>query len=111
MANEEQVWALLRSRGFEMVDPGSLSFDEQIATFAEAETIVAPHGGALTNMVFATGATVIELFEPGYVNPCFYAMAERSGHRYWYLIGEGRRADMLIEPERLLATVEAAAGD
>jgi len=109
VSNEDEVWSLLRSRDFEMVDAGTLSLDAQIALFADAAVVVAPHGGALTNIVFAREAKVIELFEPGYLNPCYYALAERSGHEYWHIIGEAQsRGDFRVEVSQLAETLAAA---
>ena len=49
---EPQLWPHLERQGFTRVDPGSLSVQEQIDWFAAADVIVAPHGAALSNLVF-----------------------------------------------------------
>ncbi len=60
--NEDEIFLALAPLGFERVVPGEMSVAEQIATFSGARTIVAAHGAALTNMIFAPrGATIIEL--------------------------------------------------
>lgn len=87
VANEDDVWALLEPLGFRMVDAGRLPLEEQVALFADASVVVAPHGGALTNVAFGSSLTVVELFDPEYVNPCFYALADACGHEYWYVVG------------------------
>jgi capsular polysaccharide biosynthesis protein len=109
VANESDVWALLAPLGFEMVDAGALTLDAQIALFAHAAFVVAPHGGALTNILFSRHTSVVELFEPGYVNPCYYALADRCGHEYWYLIG-GSTDDggIDVDVEQLRLTLAAA---
>jgi capsular polysaccharide biosynthesis protein len=91
--NEEAVVAVLRARGFESVDPGALSVVEQIRTFAEAAVIVAPHGAALVNLVFASaGARVIELFPAGSLLPDFWRLASGvPGLEYRYLSAPGGR--------------------
>jgi hypothetical protein len=90
--NEGQVVELLAGRGFTVVDPGTMPVAEQIRTFAEAEWIVAPHGAALANLVFASpGASVIELFAPDYVQGCYWMLADCvRGLGYRYLVGAGR---------------------
>ncbi len=109
VTNEDAIWELLKARGFELIDPGLLRFDEQVAVFAEAAVIVAPHGGALTNIVFGEGACVVELFEPSYVNPCYYVLAARSGHDYWYVVGAPEAGgNIRIDPSQLEATLAAA---
>jgi capsular polysaccharide biosynthesis protein len=88
VTNEDEIVSLLRPLGFDVVDPGALSLNEQIAMFADAEVVISPHGGALTNVVFGRDAAVIEIFDPDYINPCYYAMADRCDHEYWYVVGE-----------------------
>lgn len=87
--NEDQVIQLLEQYGFETVSMDGKSLQEQISLFANAEAIVAPHGAALTNLLFIQpGTKVIELFPYGYVNNCFYALANYANACYFYLQGE-----------------------
>ncbi len=90
--NEAALVDVLSELGFTIVDPGAMPVAEQIRTFAEAEWIVAPHGGALTNLAFASpGASVIELFAPDYVQGCYWKLSSCvSGLTYRYLVGAGR---------------------
>jgi hypothetical protein len=92
VTNEADVMRTLASEGFTLIDPARLSVDEQIRTFAEAEWIVAPHGGALTNLAFASaGTSVVELFAPDYVQGCYWKLCDCvPGLTYRYLIGAGR---------------------
>ncbi len=87
--NEEQVVQSLEKYGFTTVSMDGKSLREQIQIFASAEAIVAPHGAALTNLLFIQpGTKVIELFPYGYVNNCFYALANYAKACYFYLQGE-----------------------
>jgi capsular polysaccharide biosynthesis protein len=58
--NEEEIVDVLQQRGFEIVEPETLSPKEQIVLFAEAGWIVGPHGAAFTNMVFSDSPKIIE---------------------------------------------------
>ena len=91
ITNEFDVQRMLVDRGFETIDCGALSVAQQVRLFAEAELVVAPHGAALSNLVFASpGASVVELFAPDYVFLCFWMLANRiDGLTYNYLVGEG----------------------
>jgi capsular polysaccharide biosynthesis protein len=93
VVNEGDLLARLREHGFEAVDPGALSVVEQIRTFATASVIVAPHGAALANLVFAgSGSLVIELFPAGCLLPDFWRLAcGVPGLRYRYLSALGGR--------------------
>jgi hypothetical protein len=89
--NEDDVLGVLRSIGFAVVDPATMTFDEQVNLFAQARMVVAAHGGALSNLVFCKpGTVVLELFAPRYVNLCYWVIANTIGLKYAYLLGLGR---------------------
>jgi len=65
LTNEDAVLDVLRPLGFVVVDPGRLSFAEQIRLFAGAERIVGNCGAGLANLVFAPrGVRVFALTMP-----------------------------------------------
>jgi capsular polysaccharide biosynthesis protein len=74
--NETELVEMLAAHDFVHVDPGELSVVEQIRTFATANIIVAPHGAALANIIFASpGSTLIELFPVGCLLAHFWRLA------------------------------------
>lgn len=65
LVQEDGLEQALRQRGFAVIDAGSLPLSKCIAAFANARWVVAPHGAALANLVFAKpGTRVLELL-PG----------------------------------------------
>lgn len=124
---EEQLWPALAERGFTRLDPGSVSVQEQIDHFAAADVVVAPHGAALANLVFARpGARVLELFAHDYVNPCYWAITEAvPDARYRYLVAgspdeiaaaerkpmTGVLRDISIPPDRVLSALDRLLAD
>ena len=61
MLNEDALTSRLEAMGFEIVVLGRLSFEEQVATFSQAHTVVGPRGAGMTNLIFAPrGCRVIE---------------------------------------------------
>lgn len=87
--NEAEVIHLLQAYGFERVTMDDKTLQQQIEIFSQAEAIVAPHGAALTNLLFVQpGTTVIELIPYGYVNNCFYVLASYAEADYFYLQGK-----------------------
>lgn len=80
MENEAELCDLLRAYGFTTIDAGALSVVEQAALFRATRIIVAPHGGALTNLVYARdgvdGPRLIELFQDRYLVRCFAKIAQ-----------------------------------
>jgi capsular polysaccharide biosynthesis protein len=87
VVNEAELVPALRKLGFEVVVPGRLSFEQQVAAFAGASVIVGPHGAGLTNMVFAPpGARVVELIAGRTPMVFFDALAESCGHAFRRLV-------------------------
>lgn len=119
LVDEPSLWPLLERRGFIRIDPGTMSVRDQIDHFAAADVVVGLHGAALANLVFAKhGARVLEIFAPGYVKHCYWAICEGIPNVvYQYLVGEGAKRgarrrmdgiqnDILLGPEMLDAAVE-----
>src|SRR5262245_10081331 len=56
---------LVRRYGFEMLGSQVMPISQQILAFAEADTVIGPHGAGLTNIVFCKkGTAVIEISPP-----------------------------------------------
>lgn len=82
VANEDELLPVLKEFGYTVKAMEGLSVSEQAALFSQADVIVAPHGGALTNMVFANkGSRVVELFGR-HVYPYYYGLASVCEHEY-----------------------------
>jgi hypothetical protein len=90
LVNEAEIVPLLLRRGFEILDPGLLSFTAQAEAMAEAGVVLGLHGAGLTNMILCKpGTTIAEITDPiRFPNPLFYALASALGHRYWLIRGE-----------------------
>jgi len=90
LIHEGKIAAMLSERGFESVDCGKMSVQEQAEVFGSAEVVVGAHGAALTNLVFCRpGTLVVELFSPAYVNPCYRDLCMAAGLRHAAVIGNG----------------------
>ncbi|NJO77640.1 MAG: glycosyltransferase family 61 protein [Cyanobacteria bacterium RM1_2_2] len=87
--NESQVIEHLSAYDFIPVRMDNKTLLEQVQIFSQAEMIVAPHGAALTNLLFVQPEVkVIELMPWGYVNNCFYVLSNYAGADYFYLQSE-----------------------
>lgn len=107
---EEILENALRQRGFDVLDPGLLPLPECIATFAIADWVVAPHGAALTNVVFSKpGTKVVEMLPGPLENYGHYALiAAALDLRYSYLIGSNIHGDTFkIDQRNLLNWLDA----
>jgi capsular polysaccharide biosynthesis protein len=89
LINEAEVIDLLTRFGFKVVTLETLSVVEQAVLLSQAQVVVAPHGGGLTNLAFcAPGTKVIELFSPNYIYPCYWLVSNLAQLEYYYLLGE-----------------------
>jgi capsular polysaccharide biosynthesis protein len=96
LINEAYLIAALEPWGFEVVNLEQFSVVEQAQLFTEAAIILTVHGSGLTNLVFCQpGTTVIELFAPYYVYPCYWLVASWRKLRYSYLLGQAPEGEFL----------------
>jgi capsular polysaccharide biosynthesis protein len=88
LLNESEIIARLKAANFAVVDPGSMSLAQQIDLFADAEVIVSPGGGALTNLIFAPkDARVITLSAQDHLMVTYPSLAAAIGQRHWWCCG------------------------
>lgn len=107
--NEKEVIDFLSNYGFVEYVLEDMSLEEQISLFSQAEIVVGPHGAGFSNLVFSTNATLIDLFEPTHVHPCFFNICYDTGQDYWYVMNEKvDRNHMLVDIDKLQRTLERA---
>jgi hypothetical protein len=88
LINEKELLEALSPLGFECLVMSELSVTEQITAFKTAAVVVAPHGAALSFMLFAQpSAMLIELIPPKHVSWCYYHLAKTLGQRYKFIFG------------------------
>ncbi|MGD1803881.1 glycosyltransferase 61 family protein [Dapis sp. BLCC M126] len=99
--NEEKVINFLEKFGFESIALGSISVAEQAVLLASAKFVIAPHGAALTNLVFCNpGTKVIEIFAPDYLVKYYWIVSNVCGLEYYYLLGEQFEEKSPSEPAK-----------
>lgn len=79
--HEASLFPVLKSFGFEIVYPESLTTVEQLRLFGQAEVVAGPHGAGLTNCIMLQpGAQLIEIQRgPREKNLCFQRLSESLG--------------------------------
>jgi Glycosyltransferase 61 len=111
LRNEEEIISFLETKGFKTVQSGNLSFREQVTLFQQASFIVAPHGAALTNLVFAPrDCKVIEMFGDNYINGCYWALANLRGQDYGCLTASTDTLDYSVSIGRLSLLMDKMLG-
>lgn len=83
LVNEDVLLDFLAQYDIETHTLAGLSIAEQAQLFSEAELIVASHGAALTNLLFAPPTCrVFELFASNYVYPHYQDISQTRGLEY-----------------------------
>jgi hypothetical protein len=113
VVNESELLPILNRRGFEVIDPGALSFREQISLFGSTAVAVGPHGAAFANATFAQHLVGVEFYQPEHLNLSITGVFAASGHDHWSILGTRvkgvrRRAhqNMRVSARELEATLE-----
>lgn len=90
ITNTAELEDVLTSFGYEIVDTGQLSFEQQVRLFSEAGAIVGAMGAAFTNLIFCRpGTKVLALSSPYTQLFCSQSnMALFAGCQYRILTGE-----------------------
>ena len=114
---EPAIRRMLEGYGFETIDPGTLSFAEQIEAFREARIVVGPHGAAMTNSVFMSpGGMMVELTHEKRVIVAFHEIACMTGLGYACVVGDMLEtpgqpslfSDFTVDVDQVEAAVKAA---
>lgn len=89
VVNEEELLRILEAEGFQKITLTGLDFTAQARLFASAEMIVAPHGGGLSNLLFARRPMkLMEIFAPDYSRGSMRAISLDKGFGYNLFMGE-----------------------
>lgn len=111
--NQPDIDALARQRGFDVVDPGTLSLAGQVDVFSKAPVIAGAHGAGMTNLIFRRSppCRIIELFNPGMGSPHYYMLAREKGFAYRNMItrdpvGRSFTASTEVDLEQLAALID-----
>jgi capsular polysaccharide biosynthesis protein len=108
VANQAELEAFLRARGFDTHNLENLSVDQQIDLFAQAEWVVAPHGAELGNLLFCRpGTKVLELAPDSGFKPYYSYICNKLGLSHGILPcpthDGGFFGDMTVDLEKFVA--------
>lgn len=87
--NENEILNYLNKLGFVPLVMDGKSVQEQVDIFSNANVIIAPHGSALHNVIYAQPNTkVIELFPFNYHCTANFTFASYANTNYYYVNGD-----------------------
>ena len=121
--NEEELYPVLTSFGFDIIFPESLSFIDGVRLFEDSEAVCGMHGANLANICFCKpGAKLIEIYHPQHPEIYYWVTATGAQLNYSFLLGEGEirdypenhnhgsfnRLDTIVCPKKLRKTLIAS---
>lgn len=87
--NQDSFISSLSCRGFGVVDPSSLSFEEQVAIFSRAKIVVGVHGAGLTNIAYCMKLEgLYEIKDPRDKSFIFESFASLMNAKYKCIYGD-----------------------
>jgi len=92
LENADELRLALRARGYAELVMSELALEDQVSLFAGAESIVAPHGAGLVNLMFApASARLVEIVPAHYRHACFFRLAQARRVRYAMVLSDMAR--------------------
>ena len=85
--NQAKLERMLIKQGFEIVEPSTMTLQEQVDLFSEAAMVVAPSGATLTNMIFCPPSTKIIIIMPNH---------EATNYYFWTNLGAMNNLNITI---------------
>lgn len=107
--NEDAVIGYLETLGFVAITMEGKTMQEEADIFGNAEAVIAPHGSALHNLLFAKpGTKVIEIFPDGYYEWSNYIISHHGQCDYYHLMGDRlyNLSDAKYQDVRVLRTLD-----
>lgn len=92
--NEIEIEKLLFSAGYKSLRLENFSVNDQIFLFKNAQSVVAPHGAGLTNLLFSN-SEVLELAGKNYNNPCFADICLNKKVDFRYIVCKQLGSDLI----------------
>ncbi|WP_161958337.1 glycosyltransferase family 61 protein [Natrarchaeobaculum sulfurireducens] len=100
VVNEREIATMLSKHGFERYFLENHTVQENVVLFNEADIVIGPHGAGLTDIIFSSNVTVIELFGSK-VKPPYERLAETLGHEYKSVRCRPQSTDLVVDIDRL----------
>jgi capsular polysaccharide biosynthesis protein len=112
IVNEGELRPILDKRGFEILQPENLSFEEQVAAFAEASVLIGPHGAGMYNALFMRPpGLVVEVLNEARWEISVVRLARMLGLEHWHIHAENRDFatwDTYAEPKAFERSLDQA---
>jgi len=81
LVNTDEVERFFVGQGFEIIEPSSLRFEEQVKMFSEAKEVFGIMGAAMCNTIFSPKTARVGYISPSYMLGSFYLEMETAMKR------------------------------
>ena len=105
VVNEDEVMDLLSEYGFQRYHLENRSLEENATLFRNADIVVGAHGAGLTDIVFCTNTSVVELFGARIKKP-YQQIAAEIGLVYRELYCEPVSTDIYVDTAELESVIK-----
>lgn len=105
IVNETETMEMLSKYDFELVRLEEYSLSQNSKMFNNADVIVSPHGAGLTDLIFCTDSTVVELFGSK-IKPPYERLASVLNVEYASLECTPKSTDIVVNPEKLESKIK-----
>jgi capsular polysaccharide biosynthesis protein len=100
VVNEDEVMDVLSQFGFSRYLLEERSVAENASLFANADIVVGPHGAGLTDIIFSSDATLVELFGAKVKDP-YRRLAADVGVEYESMLCHPDSSDIVVDTDAL----------
>ncbi|WP_126455319.1 glycosyltransferase 61 family protein [Sulfuriflexus mobilis] len=98
--NISELESMLDEGGFTGVSPEKMTFPEQIYLFNNCTALIAPAGGALSNLVFASKDLNLCVTYPQSATWKYYwSISNHIGFRHYHIIGKEPDCNWTVDPD------------
>ncbi len=108
--NIEELFPILKTYRFKIVDTGELTFEEQFTIFSQAEIVIGIHGAGNTNIIFSDLSKVkfIEIMPADRITCHYYWLSETLGFNYTVVKGHKLDSELcfVLNPQVLETAIK-----
>jgi len=91
--NRGEIEDYLSQKGYNTYTLSDYRFEEQVAIFNGANTVIGTHGAGFANMIFSENCRFVEIFGDK-IKPTYFMLADSLGHEYHAIAGTGEKKDV-----------------
>lgn len=112
--NYNELLTVLKEYDISPVACEELPLEKQIQLFRNVKGVIGPHGAGLTNILWGTDLSVVELFSESGIG-CYFLLSRVLNHDYIAYSGESatttrqpQNSDIIVDPDALRAILDEA---